>query len=720
MIGKRRRRLRRWGSRNGGETRVWWKEFGLRGVLACVAVACLSVALAVGCGHLRNGPPGAPPVAVDSPDLAPETPAGPEAPALEPAGLEGRIICIDPGHGGRWAGAAAHGLREAEVNLDVALRLVPLLEEAGAEVVLTRTGEYAVDNASLREDLEARVTLANEAGADAFVSIHHNAEYGNRGVLDDLEVYYQQGDPGPSMDLGQAILHHLAEDFRPSATRKRLLPGNYRVLRRSNMPAVLLESAYLTHRPSAEFLKDGAALERQARAIADGLARYFEMNPPVVEHHWVEEETPQGAPGARIAFRRGLPLDMETLTVTLDDAALSGAFAMENGFLLWRGARPLPNGQHRLVFEGRSEAGASFVHTVRMEIDRDPAVIHVTQHPPEVPDDVGAEVAFHVHVRDRFGLPVQDGRAVTLAGRGGRTRIEDGTAVFHIPAGDLGGALTFSAGDAETEWAVRRGGAPYRAVEVRARDGAPLEGVQLRTAAGHHAVTDRAGWASIPQEAGGNITLEKPGFEATEGEDGGNRMEFTLNPVKGGALHGRTIFLDPAHGGREPGAVGVGGLRASDVNLDVARRVAARLAAAGANPILARTRDGEISDLERVRAADGADAALYVRITFGETPPRNRDPRDPELPRVTEPYVAHYPGSANGERLARALADRLGIGETRSSHTYVLQQPAAPAVIIHPASIAADGEAFEFMTPEARRQAAANIYQALLDYFQEE
>ena len=84
-------------------------------------------------------------------------------------GLRVAKVVIDPGHGGHDPGATANGVTEAELVLDIALRLQALLEQVpGLEVVLTRrTNEFV--------PLEERTAIANREGADLFLSIHANS-----------------------------------------------------------------------------------------------------------------------------------------------------------------------------------------------------------------------------------------------------------------------------------------------------------------------------------------------------------------------------------------------------------------------------------------------------------------------------------------------------------------------------------------------------------------
>jgi N-acetylmuramoyl-L-alanine amidase len=117
-------------------------------------------------------PAGLPAAAVADPPPAPALPASNAAGGFSLSrqlGLGVSRIVIDPGHGGHDPGSMAHGIREADLTLDVALRLEKLLQqEAGIEVVLTRRTNVYVP-------LEERTAIANRESADMFLSIHANA-----------------------------------------------------------------------------------------------------------------------------------------------------------------------------------------------------------------------------------------------------------------------------------------------------------------------------------------------------------------------------------------------------------------------------------------------------------------------------------------------------------------------------------------------------------------
>ena len=130
-------------------------------------------------------------------------------PEIDIDALRGKRIIIDPGHGGIFPGAVGpNNLREADVNLGVALNLWGMLKGAGADAELTRTGDlnvYAESDLNLKKDLRARAEFAGERGADLFISLHHNADVLPDKKKNSLETYFKMSDVGPSLDAARHI-----------------------------------------------------------------------------------------------------------------------------------------------------------------------------------------------------------------------------------------------------------------------------------------------------------------------------------------------------------------------------------------------------------------------------------------------------------------------------------------------------------------------------------
>jgi N-acetylmuramoyl-L-alanine amidase len=218
-------------------------------------------------------------------------------------GLGVSRIVIDPGHGGHDPGAkGAHG-DEADVVLDIALRLEKLLQKSGIEVVLTRHKDVFVP-------LEERTALANREEADLFLSIHANASLNldARGVETYLlnfasnpeaeEVAAREnaasgGTMSSLQDLVKAIaLNNKLDESKDFANLvqdslvKQLLPANkslkdlgvkqapFVVLIGASMPSVLAEVSFITNRREGQLLDTKAYRQRIAKALAEAIQQY--------------------------------------------------------------------------------------------------------------------------------------------------------------------------------------------------------------------------------------------------------------------------------------------------------------------------------------------------------------------------------------------------------------------------------------------------------------
>ncbi len=182
--------------------------------------------------------------------------------------FKGKTVAVDPGHGGSDPGAiGASGLREKEVNLAVALELAALLEEAGAEVVMTRSGDHSVRNAR-------RVEVANEAEADVFVSIHANA-YSDP-ESNGTETYYcsENDHSSASRYLAEQVQREMvsALGLRDRGVKQR----SFYVLKNTEMPAVLVELGFLTNATEEKLLEKNETHVKAARALFEGLEAYLQ------------------------------------------------------------------------------------------------------------------------------------------------------------------------------------------------------------------------------------------------------------------------------------------------------------------------------------------------------------------------------------------------------------------------------------------------------------
>ena len=191
---------------------------------------------------------------------------------LGPCGRGGGLIVIDPGHGGGDSGAVNRslGLLEKDITLDISLRLKTALEHRGFRVVMTREDDRDVSWVKSPDAVElgARVSVANSRGADLFVSIHCNSAVspGHNGT----ELHWYKDTDLP---VARALEGALANGA--GFTDKGLIRNRFFVLRRTSMPAVLVETAYLSNYEDAVRLSDAAVRQRIADTLADALTVKF-------------------------------------------------------------------------------------------------------------------------------------------------------------------------------------------------------------------------------------------------------------------------------------------------------------------------------------------------------------------------------------------------------------------------------------------------------------
>lgn len=191
--------------------------------------------------------------------------------------LEGKVIVIDPGHGGGDAGAIGPtGVMEKSVTLRVALKLEEMLEEAGAEVIMTRTTDRQVshkgDRASAIEELQARCDVANQVKADIFISIHADS-FTNPAARGSTGYYYSKTEGQSAIRLADAIRRGVCEQLRtPSRGTK---PCDFYVVRHTDMAATLVELAFISNPDEEKLLDSDEGIEKAAQGIFDGIEDYF-------------------------------------------------------------------------------------------------------------------------------------------------------------------------------------------------------------------------------------------------------------------------------------------------------------------------------------------------------------------------------------------------------------------------------------------------------------
>lgn len=189
-------------------------------------------------------------------------------------GIKGKVIVIDPGHGGSDPGAIGPtGLQEKQVTLPVSEYLKRALEAKGAKVVLTRTTDVDVHgpHASGPDELQARVNVANYNNADAFVSVHINS-FTNPAVGGIATYYYESSQHGAK--LAKAMQKHIG-DHPGFGGDRGTNPVDFYVLRHSEMPSILVELGFLSNPKEEKLLKEDSTKKAFADEMVAGFVEYF-------------------------------------------------------------------------------------------------------------------------------------------------------------------------------------------------------------------------------------------------------------------------------------------------------------------------------------------------------------------------------------------------------------------------------------------------------------
>jgi N-acetylmuramoyl-L-alanine amidase len=183
--------------------------------------------------------------------------------------LSGRIVVLDPGHGGTSPGARAGSLREADLMLDLARRIEGRLSAIGVTVLFTRSGSTSPD------DLE-RAAFANDAGADVLLSLHcDSTDQPQAGGV--ATFFYGQDRFGAWSAIGEQLADLVQREIvaRTGLADCRSHPRAWTLLQRTRMPAVRIEAGYLTHAEDAALLAQPQFRDTLAEAVVVALQRTY-------------------------------------------------------------------------------------------------------------------------------------------------------------------------------------------------------------------------------------------------------------------------------------------------------------------------------------------------------------------------------------------------------------------------------------------------------------
>lgn len=192
-----------------------------------------------------------------------------------PQNLRGKVVVLDPGHGGGDPGTVGIGATtEAQNVLAIAWELKTMLEKAGAEVIMTRqTDQGPAQGTSFSGEqngqLAARVAVANRSRGQVFISLH-NDWHDNSNVQGTSVHFYKSQDLALAESLQKSMVHQL------KSVDLGIRNSNFYVLRNTTMPAVLVEIGFLSNPKEAGLLAKSNYRLEAARGLLTGINAYFQ------------------------------------------------------------------------------------------------------------------------------------------------------------------------------------------------------------------------------------------------------------------------------------------------------------------------------------------------------------------------------------------------------------------------------------------------------------
>ena len=190
-------------------------------------------------------------------------------------------IVLDPGHGGIDSGASGNELVEKEVNLDIAKAVKSKLESYGVNVVMTRDADLASND---KLELAERAAIANELGAALFVSLHNDSGGGDGAHV----IHSIKGELSKTLatNIANSIRDNTVQNLkkynpvwsRSYVNNKGETVDYYGVIRMTNMPAVIVEHAYLDNAKDVQAINTPEKIESMGNAVAEGIYKTIQEN----------------------------------------------------------------------------------------------------------------------------------------------------------------------------------------------------------------------------------------------------------------------------------------------------------------------------------------------------------------------------------------------------------------------------------------------------------
>ena len=571
--------------------------------------------------------------------------------------LEGIKICLDPGHGGQ-----AHllnykrgptGLREAEVNLRVALYLREFLRDAGTIVFMTRTDDSFVS-------IPDRSELANKNAVDFFISLHHNF-FSNPETNYTSTWYHQDADDSRvSLDLARYVQQSVADtlqlpQFPPTGlySDRLVIPSGFGVLRQTKRPAILVEASFYSNPEEEQRLKKESYNKREAYGYFLGIARYVAAGFPkgILLTPAPESSVETRTPRIQIRVADGLhergawmlkrqQVFSDSIRVKLDGVVIPHQYLRTENLIVITPPKPLSNGVHfvetNLVnyYGNHSLPGGQW-----FKVAPPAARLKLRAWTKTLPPDGASYVGITATALDKNGLPIADDELIyarTSLGHLAETEelSKHGEARFYLHTD----ARQSQTGLAQVK-IIYRDKSAVIAIRFEETRGGIVQGsvrdvsgitiadatVQLVKKQARTTMTNVDGHFFFNNVSSGDATLSvsKVGYYnlrlQTEAiSNSAQVLQPQLHPIADGTLIGNGFVLDARYGGSERGTPSSNPVAPADLNLAVVKALKEMLELAGANVYLVREKDEKIPVSKRVKVINAVKHdGYYLRIDHG-------------------------------------------------------------------------------------------------------
>lgn len=186
--------------------------------------------------------------------------------------LQGKMILIDPGHGGLDPGTSYQNIYEKDINLKISLYLEEELNKLGASVLLIRDGDYdlsnGVKNHRKKTDFDNRIKIINNSNGDMYLSIHLN--YLSNSKYYGAQTFYNK----ENEKLAKSVQEYLNNNLKTDREAKPIPSATY-MYSKLKIPGILIECGFLSNAEERNLLITETYQQKLAQTIAASIVKYY-------------------------------------------------------------------------------------------------------------------------------------------------------------------------------------------------------------------------------------------------------------------------------------------------------------------------------------------------------------------------------------------------------------------------------------------------------------